>query len=296
MELKQLRAFVEVAEQLHFGLAAEHLRLTQSQVSRRISQLEESLDLQLFDRSSRVVRLTDVGQAFLGEAAAVLGSAESAKQRAFARARGRRGTLRISANDAAMIGNLNPVLRTFYRRYPDVHFEFEGGVDDSLGRIELLTNDLVDVVFCHPPAARYVTHLERIDIVRDPLVAVLPGNHRLAGVGAIDLAELADEPWVMFPREADPPIYDRIINLCERSGFTPKVVIETGKMLARLGIIAGGIGVNLVHSAWRNMPYPGVVYVAVEPTDNVTVSCFWRRGDSNSLLQNLIEIVRLHAV
>ncbi|MET3926021.1 LysR family transcriptional regulator [Devosia sp. 2618] len=296
MELKQLRAFVEVAEQLHFGLAAEHLHLTQSQVSRRISQLEESLDLQLLERSSRVVKLTDVGQAFLSEAVSVLAAAENAKQRAFSRARGRRGTLRISANDAAMIGNLNPVLRAFYRKYPDVHFAFQAGVDDSLGRIELLTNDLVDVVFCHPPAARYIANLERIDIVRDPLIAVLPGHHRLANVGTIDLAELANEPWVMFPREGDPPIYDRIMALCERSGFTPKVVLETGRMLARLGIVAGGIGVNLVHSAWRNMPYPGVAYVSVEPTDDVVVSCFWRRGDNNSLLRNLVEIVRMHAV
>lgn len=296
MELKQLRAFVEVAEQLHFGLAAEHLHLTQSQVSRRISQLEESLDLLLLERSSRVVKLTDVGQAFLPEAVSILASAESARQRAFARARGREGVLRISANDAAMIGNLNPVLRAFYRRYPDVYFAFESGADDSLSRIELLANNEVDVVFCHPPAARHIADFERIDIVRDPLIAVLPGNHRLADIGTIDLAELANEPWVMFPREGDPPIYDRIINLCKQAGFTPKVVHETGRMLARLGIVAGGIGVNLVHSAWRNMPYPGVAYVAVEPTDDVLVTCFWRRGDTNVLLHNLVEIVRLHAV
>lgn len=296
MELKQLRAFVAVAEQLHFGLAAEHLRLTQSQVSRRIAQLEESLDAQLFERSSRVVKLTDIGQAFLPEAVALLSSAERARQRAFARTHGQGGVLRVSANDAAMIGNLNPVLRTFHRRYPDVYLAFESGVDNGLGQVELVTNHTVDVAFCHPPMSRYISHLERIDIVRDPLLAILPANHRLAEIGTIDLAELAQEPWVMFAREGDPPIYDCIINLCRQAGFTPRVVHETGRMLARLGLVAAGIGVNLVHSAWANMPYPGVAYVPIEPTDNVLVSCFWRRDSNNRILQNLIDIVRVHAV
>jgi DNA-binding transcriptional LysR family regulator len=127
-------------------------------------------------------------------------------------------------------------------------------------------------------------------------VAVLPEKHRLARPGTLDLNELANEPWVMFPRENDPTIYDRMIALCQNSGFSPKIVHETGHMLTRLGLVAGGFGVHLVHSAWRAMPYPGVVYIPVEPTARVMLSCFWRRDNTSPLVKNMVDIVRTYEV
>ena len=285
-----------MAEHLHFGEAAEHLRLAQPQVSRRIAQLEESLDVTLLERNSRVVKLTDVGKAFLPEAIAVLRSVETARRHAVERARGKNGLLTLSVNDAAMIGSVTPILNLFHRRYPDVHLAFSTDGHSSAGQLELLSEGAVDVVFTHPPASRSVEHFEQVVLVNDPLVAVMAENHPLARVGALSLNELARDPWVMFPRENDPPIYDRIMRLCQSAGFTPRIVYETGHMLTRLGLIASGFGVHLVHSAWRSMPYPGVAYVSVEPTERVALSCFWQRSNNSQLVANLVAIVRAHAI
>jgi len=294
MELRQLRAFVSVAEHLHFGLAAEQLRLAQPQVSRRIAQLEEDLDVILFERNSRTVRLTDVGKAFLPDALALLRSADQARQRAKERARGRHGLLRVALIDAAMVGTVTPILRTFHRRYPEVYLSFRNPGRSSAAHFEL-DEGQTDVVFTHPPP-RIPDTYETIMLVNDPLIAVLPEKHRLAEQGTLDLADLANEPWMMFPRENDPTIYDRMITLCQQSGFSPRIVHETGHMLTRLGLVAGGFGVHLVHAAWRAMPYPGVVYIPVEPTTNIMLSCFWRRDNDSPLLKNMIEIVRTYAV
>lgn len=296
MELKQLRAFVVVAEHLHFGQAAEHLRLAQPQISRRIAQLEESLNVTLFERSSRTVKLTDVGKAFLPEAIAVLKGAETARQRALERARGRHGVLKISVNDAAMIGSVNPILRTYHKRYPEVYLSFHSGSPNSRGQLELLGDGTVEIAFAHPPPPHLTSDFEQIVVVDDPLVAVLPSNHRHANRSMLDLGELANEQWVMFPRENDPRIYDQIIGLMQTAGFAPRVVHETGHMLSRMGLTAGGFGVNLVHAAWRAMPYPGVVYIPVEPTTTLQVSCFWRRDNTSLLVSNMIDIVRPYAV
>ena len=294
MELKQLRAFVAVAEHLHFGLAAEQMKLAQPQVSRRVAQLEDDLDVTLFERNSRTVKLTEVGKAFLPEAIGVIRSADAARQRAMERARGRHGLLKVSLIDAAMVGTVTPILKTFHRRYPEVYLSFRNSGASSGAQLESLSEGLADVVFIHPPA-RVSENFEQILLLNDPLIAVLPDKHRLSGLGTLDLVELATEPWVMFPRENDPTIYDRMIALCHSVGFSPRVVHETGHMLTRLGLVAGGFGVHLVHAAWRAMPYPGVVYIPVEPTAPVMLSCFWRRENPSPLLGNMIDIVRTYA-
>jgi DNA-binding transcriptional LysR family regulator len=165
----------------------------------------------------------------------------------------------------------------------------------SAGQLEALADGSSDLVFTHPPS-RLVGDYDQITLVNDPMVVVLPIRHRLANQEKVNLADLAHEPWVMFPRENDPTIYDRIIVLCQRVGFSPRVVQETGHMLTRLGLVASGFGVHLVHKAWETMPYPGIVYLPVEPTSRISVSCFWRRGDDSPLLKNFTDIIRHYKV
>ncbi|HVX80752.1 MAG: LysR family transcriptional regulator [Devosia sp.] len=295
MDFKQLRTFVLVAEHLHFGLAAEQLRIAQPQVSRRITQLEEELDVVLFDRSSRVVRLTNAGRAFLKEAIALIKAADTARVRVRDSARGQEGLLTISLIDAALLGAVPTILKEYHKRFPNVYLSFKNHGISSSGQLESLNDGSSDIVFTHPPN-RLIGDFDQILLVSDPMVAVLPQQHRLAREEKINLIELAQDPWVMFPRENDPSIYDRIIVLCQRAGFSPRIVQETGHMLTRLGLVASGFGVHLVHRAWETMPYPGVVYIPVEPTASIGVSCFWRRGDDSILLRNFLEIARLHKV
>jgi DNA-binding transcriptional LysR family regulator len=295
MDFKQLRTFVVVAEHLHFGLAAEQLRIAQPQVSRRITQLEEELDVVLFERSSRVVKLTNAGRVFLKEAIALTKAADTARARARDSARGSAGLLTIALIDAALLGALPTVLSEYHKRYPNVYLSFKNRGVSSSGVLESLSDGSSDIVFTHPPN-RVSGEFDQILLVNDPIVAVLPANHRLAHDGHVNLTDLAQEPWVMFPRENDPTIYDRIIALCQRTGFSPRIVQETGHMLTRLGLVASGFGVHLIHRAWATMPYPGIVYLPLEPTANIGVSCFWRRADDSVVLRNFLDVVRLHKV
>jgi DNA-binding transcriptional LysR family regulator len=100
----------------------------------------------------------------------------------------------------------------------------------------------------------------------------------------------------MFPRANDPPVHDRMTGLCQSVGFSPRVVFETSHMLTRLGLIASGYGVHLIHRAWKLMPFPGVAYIPVEPTMNIVVSCFWRKDNDSELLRKLVDVAREYAV
>ena len=295
MDLKELDTFVTVAEHLHFGAAARHLGLAQPQVSRRIRSLEATLDAPLFDRSNRAVKLTPFGKSFLPEAISLLKKAAEIRQTAVELARGRNGVLAVSMIDAATLNAAPTVFKAFHQRHPDVHIAFRNLGSTSAAQLLALADNSVDLVFIHPPD-RVPETFGQLRLVNDPLVAVLPRDHRLAGREALDLAELRDDPWIMFPRANDPPVYDRMTGLCKSSGFAPRVVLETGHMLTRLGLVASGYGVHMVHRAWQLMPYPGVVYIPVTPTMNTVVSCFWRKDNDSDLLRKLLAVAEEHRV
>jgi DNA-binding transcriptional LysR family regulator len=294
MEFKQLKTFVTLAGTLHFGAAAERLRVAQPHVSRRIKQLEDELEVLLFDRGRKNVKLTQAGEAFLPEAIKLLKQEEIARRRAMSAAQGKAGKLTIGLISAALYGPLPDMLAEFHRRFPDIALNFIDNVAPSETLLRTLEEGQTDVVFIHPPV-RAVGHFEHTTIVREPLVAVLPVDHRLANRNRIDLIELADDPWIMFPRDVnDKGIYDRIITLCHRAGFSPRITHEASNTLTRLGLVAAGFGVHLVHRTWQTMPFPGVAYIPVEPSDQIVVSCYWRKVDRSPLLKHLIEIVKQH--
>jgi len=291
MEFKQIRTFVALAECLHFGRAAEQLGIAQPHVSRRIKQLEDDLGVALFLRNRRNVKLTETGRVFLAEARRMLADAELARERTRESALGRRGRLNLNLIASAMIGVLPTILHAFRSRYPDVHVAVRER--DSDVQFEALAAETTDIAFVHP-LLRTPPAFSQMALERDPLVAVLPVDHRLASSKSIALAELADDPWIMFPREASNAIYDRIMATCLRAGFSPKVVQEADLVPTRLGLVASGFGIHLVHKAWEIMRYPGTVYVPVHPTAMVAHSCYWRKGDPNPILRAFINVVREH--
>jgi DNA-binding transcriptional LysR family regulator len=289
VEIKQVQTFVAVAETLHFGHAAEQLRIAQPHVSRRIKQLEEELDVLLFYRDKRNVRLTEAGVVFLAEAKKLLNNADAAAERAKESARGRRGNLHISLLNSSMLEALSRVLGDFHRRYPNVYLSFSEASSFSL--FDDLRQGVTDLAFFHSPA-RALLEYERITIEREPLVAVLPRSHRLANRPKLKLVDLANEPWVMFPRGPGSYVFDLIISLCQRSGFSPNIVQEAATVQSRLGLVAAGFGVHLVHRSWQTIAYPGVVYVPIEPTAMVSLTCYWRRNNTNPIINTFVDVVR----
>jgi DNA-binding transcriptional LysR family regulator len=165
----------------------------------------------------------------------------------------------------------------------------------SVALLDSLNRGEADVGFMHPPIRTLVSY-EHIVLEREPLIAVLPNTHHLARRKRLSLLELATEPWVMFPRDNGATIYDLIISLCQKAGFSPKIVQEAGSVPARLGLVAAGFGVHLVHKTWETMPYPGVAYIPIEPTAKIGLTCYWRRRDPNPILKIFIDIVRRHKI
>jgi DNA-binding transcriptional LysR family regulator len=293
MDLKGIRTFVVLAEHLHFGQTAEHLRVAQPHVSRRIKQLEEELDAVLFYRDKRNVKLTEAGHVFLPEAKKLLRDVEVAKEKTRESARGRRGNLTISMISSAMLGAVPSIIGEFHRSYPDVSLSFNEM--NSVALLDALNKGEADVGFMHPPI-RTLGNFEHVALEREPLIAVLPDTHRLARRKRLSLLDLSAEPWVMFPRDNGATIYDLIISLCQKAGFSPKIVQEAGSVPARLGLVAAGFGVHLVHKTWETMPYPGIAYIPIEPTAMIGLTCYWRKGDPNPILKIFVDILRRHRI
>jgi DNA-binding transcriptional LysR family regulator len=259
MELRHLRYFVAVAEELHFSRAAARLNIAQPPLSRQIRDLERELGAELLERVKRRVQLTPAGRAFLPEARLTLTQAERARRTAQRAARGEIGRLRVGFVEAATFSGILPdVLRFFRKHYPDVALElFELS---SLQQAEALREGRIDVGLLHspPPDAEQWLQVERI--LRDPLVAALPLGHRLARRARLTLRALAPEPLLLFPRQNGPALYDRIIAAYRAAGFSPSVVQEAAQMHTLAGLVAAGLGVALVPGSIVRLRRPGVVY------------------------------------
>jgi DNA-binding transcriptional LysR family regulator len=211
MELRQLSYFVAVAEELHFGRAAERLHIVQSAVSQQIQRLERELGAELFDRSPRRVRLTGAGERLLPEARAVLAAAEKARAAVAAPAGLRLGT------STGLGAHLDRVLAAFAERAPEVPVELVSlPAEERLNRVAAGRLDAAFVRSAEPPAGVRV-----LPLWPDPLVAALPATHPLARQGEIDLADLAGLPLALTARRNNPALVDLVLGACRAAGFEP---------------------------------------------------------------------------
>ncbi|GGW63806.1 LysR family transcriptional regulator [Streptomyces lucensis JCM 4490] len=227
MELRQLNYFVAVAEELHFGRAAERLHIVQSAVSQQIQRLERELGAELFDRSPRRVRLTGAGERLLPEARAVLAAAERARTSVAATAGLRLGT------STGLGAHLDRVLAAFAERVPDVAVEL---VSLPAGeRLERVAAGRLDAAFVRsaepPPGVRV------LPLWPDPLVAALPAGHPLAARDEIDVAELAGLPLALTPRATNPALVDLVVGACHAAGFEPVPGPAGGSLHDTLAVI-----------------------------------------------------------
>ena len=240
MELRQLQAFTTVADHGSFTTAASRLRLTQSAISHQIKALEEACGVVLFDRSSRVVRLTDAGQVFLGHAKRILAQVENARVAMAELAGGTRGHCRFASLPSVAAYLLPPAIATFQQQYPDVELHLmetlqaqglvavqQGSVD--FGILGLPVDD---------------THLQSMSLMRDEFVLLVPQNHHLARRQSITLAELAHERFILYPKGGGGR--DQFIVACHQVGFEPQVAFESDDRETILGLVTAGVGITLM--------------------------------------------------
>lgn len=291
MELRHLRYFVAVAEELHFGRAAQQLHIAQQPLSRQIRDLEAELGVELFLRTKRTVRLTEVGQVFLTEARKTLKQAENAILLAQRTNRGEIGRLAIGFTGPALNSVLPKIVRRFKELYPKVDLALERLQTNE--QVEALTSGRIHAGLLHPPVDDDILILETIH--RENLVLILPDTHPLAeGAPApISLKDLANEPFILFPRHVGPVLYDQIIGLCQQAGFSPNVVLEVIPQQTILGLVSAEIGITLIHASVQALGQPGVVLRGlVEPTPELELAVAWSSDATNPVLPSFLEVVR----
>ncbi|MGF7133811.1 DNA-binding transcriptional LysR family regulator [Paraburkholderia sp. EB58] len=310
-DLRQLRYFIAVAEEKHFGRAAARLSMTQPPLSQAIRALEETLGVELFARTKRSVELTQVGTDLLPEARRLLASAEALRPLAQSLARGEAGVLSLAFVSTADYGLLPSLLRDFGARHPRVRLQLTEATSDV--QIDELVAGRIDAgLVIAPLPPRHAAQLSWLSIAREPLVIAMStemaarvegrGGDDGASAGAewldapISLRDVADAPLVIFPRRLAPGFYDIIMDCYGVAGLTPRIGQEAIQMQTIVSLVSAGMGVALVPQSLRNLRRTGVVYRPLrESVPAIETGLVWRTAQVSPVLAGFIGIVRAHA-
>lgn len=293
IELRQLRYFVAVAEELHFGRAAARLHMTQPPLSQTIQALESTLGAALFHRSRRSVVLTAAGIALLPQAQRLLsetGALADLVQRAAA---GKSGRLALAFVSTADYSVLPPALREFRERYPDVQIDLREATTDA--QLEDLSQGRIDVGLLIPPLPdKLKTELNYLKILSEPLILAAPkGLPAIRGKTAVRLQAVGNMPLIIFPRHISPAFYDAILGCFRAAGLTPEIGQEAIQMQTIVSLVSAGMGIALVPQSVSNLKRPGVEYKALLERAPVTkIGLAWRRDNASPVLHAFLELLR----
>ena len=277
------RSFAALADELHYGRAADRLHISQPALSRQISDLERTLGVRLFDRTSRRVVLSQAGRAVLGQARRALTESDRAVSLARLAARGDWGELVISALPAVTLTLVPAIIRAYRDAHPAIGVRISESFDDE--QLAALTAGRIDAGFLRAAAAPPGIRLQTL--LTEPVLAGLPADHRLARHDRIALSELAGEPFVFFPRHRSVLAYDEFIASCRAAGFSPAIAQEASGTSA-LGLVAAGLGVTIVAASYQALSLDGVRYVPVVG-HQLTLQLAWAADNANTALAGFLE-------
>ncbi|MFV0674109.1 LysR family transcriptional regulator [Variovorax sp. tm] len=302
IDLRAWRQFVAVAEELHFGRAAQRLHMTQPPVTQAIAQLEKTLGVVLFDRTRRRVALTPAGEALLPDVRELLARAAALPARARAAAAGQVGRVRIGFVSTVGFERLPAWVREFRALCPEVALELVEATGDV--QLEAFARGEIDAgLMLHSPGAA-PPGLARLAVSQEPLVLALPERHPLARTGKLLLADVLAEPLVIFPRRIVPSLHDAIFDLYHAAGRTPQLGQEAIQMQTIVNLVSGGIGVAWVPESVTQFRRAGVVYRRAEefapaarrrsPPElpGCETSLVWPEGAVDPALARFVDFVR----
>jgi DNA-binding transcriptional LysR family regulator len=289
LELRHLRYFVAVAEELHFGRAAERLHLAQPPLSQQIRKLEEILGYPLFQRTSRAVRLTAAGEVFLERARRTLRNVREDMEEARSIGRGDEGFLRVGFIGSGMLTPLPAMLGRYRELYPRVQLQlsesYTSGIAQSLSRGAL------DAGFLRDGGPTQGLHVETL--FSEAFVAVLPSTHRLADRNMISTSDLREEPFVFFAPTAGALAYEKPISLCEEHGFSPRVVQEAPQWLTILRLIGAGLGVSIAPACVRQIAGENVACPALRGAHVMSdIELAFRAGEDRAVVKAFAAVAR----
>jgi DNA-binding transcriptional LysR family regulator len=291
MELRHLKYFIAVAEELHFGRAANRLHLAQPSLSKQIQQLEEELGFPLFYRTKQKVELLDAGHVFLDEARRIRRQAENAVESARRTHTGQSGRLLIGFNASATLEVMPRVLRKYLQLYPNVAVELSE-ITTSRG-MELLLDSPLSVGLLRSPSLLNKESFFIETILREPFMIALPDSHPSAKQDSVRIKTLAEELFIVPPHEPGWDYADAIFQILRDNGIEPQIAQEARQTLAVLSLVAGGLGVALVPASFSTLRLSGVTYRPIKgPSRTTDLTAVWRRNSRASTIRVFLDVVR----
>jgi DNA-binding transcriptional LysR family regulator len=281
IDLRHLRYFLAVAEELHFGHAAK--------LSQQIRRLEEEIGCPLFLRSSRSVKLTPAGRALVERARRTLQKVDEDLEAVRSVARGEVGRINVGFVGSAMLTRLPAILGKYRRLYSRVQLHLHESHTSQL--LDSLRDGSVDVALARDAGPAENVLVERVMV--EPFMAVVPKGHPLAGLRSIPIARLKDEPFVFFPRAAGSYAWENTIRLCEQQGFRPNIVQEAPQWLTVVRLVGAGLGVTIFPASVEQILSPDVVCRRLSPSGGQTsIDLVYRPDNASPLVHAFCEVVR----
>jgi DNA-binding transcriptional LysR family regulator len=290
VELRHLRYFVAVAEERHFGRAAERLHIAQPPLSQQIRRFEAEIGEPLLYRTTRSVALAPAGEVLLERGREILAAADSAVEDARRAARGEYGHLAIGFTGSCTYAMLPALAAALRQELPGVALDLQGELLTP-AQVARLVDGTLDFGLLRPPVNERA--LETEVLRSEPLLAVLPESHRLAKSEAIPLERLEGEPFITYPSHVRSVVHDAVEDACAAHGFEPLAAHEVAETSTLVSFVAAGLGVSLVPASVRNMTVQGAVYrPLVRDTTQVELAVAWRRGDDRPVLERALDVIR----
>jgi DNA-binding transcriptional LysR family regulator len=288
IEFRHLRYFLAVAETLHFSKAAAQLRMAQPPLSQQIRSLERILGYPLFERTTRGVRLTKVGEYFRERARNTVTKMQDDVEMARRLGSGQEGVLTVGFSGSVMLTTLPKAIERYRRVYPKVELRLRELV--TAEQMPSLLDGSLDLGFLRDGEPQDGLSIE--SILRERFIAVLPARHRLAGRATIRPGDLRNEPFVLFERRMGPLAFDRTISCCEAEGFRPHVVQEAPQWPTVVRLVAAGSGISLAPACVANFAMSGVVYKKVRSRHWTSIDIGLKPTLENPAVEALLTIVR----
>lgn len=289
MDVRHLRYFVAVAEELHFSRAARRLNISQPPLSQQIKELEQEIGVALFRRTRRRVELTSAGRALLARAQRMIDDLAELPEAARRAERGEVGQISVGFIHTAGYSLLPAVIRAFRDAYPAVEVTLEQL--GSLFQTAELERGRIDIGFTWSSAVK--DHMDSLRIVQERFVVALPRDHRLTNRKTLDLAEFAGETFVSFPQDRSPALHDAIVQLCTSAGFVPRVRHEADSVHTVLGLVAAGCGVGIVPSSAAEISTREIAFCRLKQKKPLAeISIQWRKGEPSPVVARFVATAR----
>ncbi|GGF10236.1 LysR substrate-binding domain-containing protein [Subtercola lobariae] len=299
MELRHLRYFVAVAEELNFRRAAERLRMSQPPLSLQIKQLEEEIGEELFERTRQYVKLTAAGRELYTEALLTLSSAERAMQNTRKAARGEAGELRIGFTQSGLLLEALPqAMHEFRGQFPGVDVSLVEM--DSMSQINALASRELGVGLVHKPRGPILPAVTLSKLADDHLIVAVPDTDVLAGHTSVSVSHLRDRSFICTPKISGSGLYQHVTELCWSEGFAPDISQEAHTLSTIVVLVSMGLGVAILPASTRRIAVDGVTYLALETANEpaefyVATSSLWSDFTADNFRRILLDSVAITA-